>query len=224
MEFPTNWVSLFVAILTVLPWTSSAQDVNIIPSAPLAFSFPCSNPRWFVQSYLVQESNNNWDGIFYMDQFKSIYSVRLQVVLEHPASISLKNTLGSVITNDNQTFVISTFKIPPEIRRIEFRVRGLTQGFFPHLISLKFNDSPLCDNTGRDLSAPFLKKSKQCGKVLVGRHQGLIANSYDASPGSWPWHAAIFHMTQGENPVYKCGGTLVSANVVLTGELELIVC
>lgn len=197
----------------------SGQDLNFVPSTPLAFTFPCgNNPRWLVQSFQVQEGNNNWDGIFYMDQFKNIFSVRLQIVLENPASVTLKNTLGNVITSDNRTFVISTFKTPPEIRRIEFRVNGLTQGFFPHLNSLRFNESPLCDNSERDLSAPFMKKSKKCGKVSIGRHQGLIANTYDASPGSWPWHVAIYHVQQGGSPVYKCGGTLINSDVVLTGQ------
>lgn len=211
-------LKLFIVILAIHQ-SVIAQDINVIPSAPLAFAFPCGNdPKWFVQSYQVQENNNNWEGIFYMDKFTNVFSVRLQMYLENPATVTLKNTLGNVISNDNQTFTISTFKIPPEIRRIEFKVKGLSQGYFPHLISLKFNESPLCDNSERDLSAPFLKKSKSCGKVQIGRHQGLIANSYDASPGSWPWHVAIYHIKQNGQPVYKCGGTLIDSKVVLTGE------
>lgn len=196
----------------------SGKQLNFVPSVPLAFTFPCgNNPRWLVQSFQVKEGHNIWDGIFYLDQFKNISSVGLQIVLKNPAIITLKNTMGNVITRDNQTFKISLFKTSPEIRKVEFRVEGLTQGFFPHLNSLRFNERPLCDNSGRDLSAPFLKESKDCGKVFIGRHQGLIANTYDASPGAWPWHAAIYHVHR-KNPVYKCGGTLINSNFILTGE------
>lgn len=205
--------------ICLLAAVASGQEITVRSGPPLAFTFPCGNdPKWFVQSYRVKEFNNNWEGIFYMDQFTDVFSVRLQVVLDNPATLNLKNTLGNVITHDNQTFLISTFKIPPEIRRIEFEVKGLTQGFFPHLISLRFNDRPLCDNRERDLSAPFLKKSKKCGKVQIGRTQGLIANTYDASPGAWPWHVAIYHIQANGKSEYKCGGTLIDSNVVLTGK------
>lgn len=194
------------------------QELNVIPSSPVAFTFPCANdPKLLIQTYRVRGSNNNWEGIFFMDQFRDIVSVRLQVVLDNPAVVTLKNTHGNVISNDNRTFQLSTFKIPPDVRRIEFNVNGLED--FPHLRSLAFNNKPLCDNSERDLSAPFLKKSKTCGKVLTGKTQGLIANTYEASPGAWPWHVAIFHLqgTSGTTPDYKCGGTLISSNVVLTG-------
>lgn len=212
---------IVISLIIILSLISDtfAQEISVIPSAPLAFTFSCGNdPTRFVQSYRVQENNNDWEGIFYMDSFTNVFNVRLQVVLEYPARINLKNTLGNVDTSDNMTFVITTFKNPPEIQRIEFEVLGLQPGYFPHLISLQFNQNPLCDNGNRDLSAPFLKKSRKCGKVMIGRHQGLIANTYDASPGAWPWHAAIYHLRENGDPVYKCGGTLIDSNLILTGE------
>ena len=175
---------LVILVTAVVCGSVTAQDeIRVHPAHAVGVAFPCGNdPKLFVQTYIVSDYNNNWEGVFYMDQFIDVQSVRLQVTLENPASLTLKNTLGNVLTNDNQTFLISTFKIPPEIRRIEFKVKGLSPGFFPHLISLGFNNNPLCDNTDRELAAPFMQKSKKCGKVLVAPHQGLIANANDASP------------------------------------------
>lgn len=65
-----------------------------------------------------------------------------------------------------------------------------------------------------------LASKLSCGQVLVGRLQRLIAHSNDAPLGAWPWHTAIFHVQQGGRPDYKCGGTLISENFVLTGELH----
>lgn len=40
-----------------------------------------------------------------------------------------------------------------------------------------------------------------------------IINGYAAS--YWPWHAAIYHKENGDF-AYKCGGTLISSNLILT--------
>lgn len=75
------------------------------------------------------------------------------------------------------------------------------------------------DKSEGDLDLAALPSCKKCGKILIGRHQRLIANTNNAPPGAWPWHAAIFHV-QGGQADYKCGGTLISSNFVLTGELH----
>lgn len=31
-----------------------------------------------------------------------------------------------------------------------------------------------------------------------------------------PWHAAIYHQSDGSDPIYRCGGTLISRKVILT--------
>lgn len=59
-----------------------------------------------------------------------------------------------------------------------------------------------------------------CGQVLVDRQQTLNPNTNNLSPGTWPWHAAIYHVQQGGRPEFKCGGTLISPNFVLTGKLH----
>lgn len=53
-----------------------------------------------------------------------------------------------------------------------------------------------------------------CGKRLV-THEALITNAFESKEGDWPWHAAIYHLTN-QDIIYKCGGTLLNTNTVLT--------
>lgn len=55
-----------------------------------------------------------------------------------------------------------------------------------------------------------------CGKRLV-QHEGLITNGYPSKEGDWPWHAALYHVDNLEQK-YKCGGTLINSNTLLTGK------
>ncbi len=32
----------------------------------------------------------------------------------------------------------------------------------------------------------------------------------------WPWHTAIYHRIGEADPIYECGGTVISSNSVLT--------
>lgn len=213
-------ISVVACVFCLILPSAGQEDIIVNAASPLAFTFPCANdPKLLVMNYAVQQSNNNWEGVFYMDRFRDVFSVRLKMVLDNPANIILKNTQGNVHSNDNMTFIISTFKNPPEIRRIEFRVIGLSFGFFPHLMSLRFGEETLCDNSGRDLSSPFLKKSQACGKAVLGKTKPLISEAYDAAVGKWPWHVAMYHKKGDNDKEYKCGGTLINSNTVLTGNL-----
>lgn len=53
-----------------------------------------------------------------------------------------------------------------------------------------------------------------CGKRLV-HHNALVVNGFSTKEGDWPWHAAIFHLSS-DNFKYKCGGTLLNSNTILT--------
>ncbi|KAG4079873.1 hypothetical protein HA402_015004 [Bradysia odoriphaga] len=53
-----------------------------------------------------------------------------------------------------------------------------------------------------------------CGKRLL-THNPLITGGIEANKNSWPWHAAIFHVIRS-NIAYKCGGTVLNSNSVLT--------
>lgn len=42
-----------------------------------------------------------------------------------------------------------------------------------------------------------------------------MTNAFQAE--RWPWHAAIYHINSGQSDLdYKCGGSLISSNLVLT--------
>ncbi len=53
-----------------------------------------------------------------------------------------------------------------------------------------------------------------CGKRLV-HQKPLILSGHPSSEGDWPWHAAIFHSSK-QSIEYKCGGTVINADVILT--------
>lgn len=55
----------------------------------------------------------------------------------------------------------------------------------------------------------------KCGRRLVN-HESLITHGDESVEGSWPWHAAIFHIGTDQNIAYKCGGSIISPNAILT--------
>lgn len=52
-----------------------------------------------------------------------------------------------------------------------------------------------------------------CGQRL--QSIGLIAMGSETTPARWPWHAALFYQ-DNFNLAYKCGGSIIRDNVVLT--------
>lgn len=54
-----------------------------------------------------------------------------------------------------------------------------------------------------------------CGRRSV-KHEALIVNGNESKEGDWPWHASILHILINQNIEYKCGGTLLNLNSVLT--------
>lgn len=54
-----------------------------------------------------------------------------------------------------------------------------------------------------------------CGKRLVN-HEALILNGQTSKEGDWPWHTGILHIQSNLNIEYKCGGTLINSQSVLT--------
>uniref|UniRef100_A0A182MSF2 Peptidase S1 domain-containing protein n=1 Tax=Anopheles culicifacies TaxID=139723 RepID=A0A182MSF2_9DIPT len=46
---------------------------------------------------------------------------------------------------------------------------------------------------------------------------GLVTKGIKAEPGDWPWHVALFARGKtGATPEYKCGGSVISENFVLS--------
>lgn len=61
---------------------------------------------------------------------------------------------------------------------------------------------------------PEEEPKPKCGKRIV-QHQQLITNGFPSKEGDWPWHSAVYH-TEDLQQSYKCGGTLITSNAVLT--------
>uniref|UniRef100_A0A182JMP1 Peptidase S1 domain-containing protein n=1 Tax=Anopheles atroparvus TaxID=41427 RepID=A0A182JMP1_ANOAO len=59
-----------------------------------------------------------------------------------------------------------------------------------------------------------IKLPTDCGKRQITTTP-LIVNGVRSLAGQWPWHAAIFSVSKRSRH-YLCGGTLVSANYILT--------
>lgn len=52
-----------------------------------------------------------------------------------------------------------------------------------------------------------------CGQRIPGSRP-LMTNSPTTS--QWPWHAAIYHRVDELAMDYKCGGSLISSNLIIT--------
>lgn len=57
------------------------------------------------------------------------------------------------------------------------------------------------------------KEALSCGQ-LPSTLVPLLTNA--RTTHRWPWHVAVFHQYNEANPIYQCGGTLISTNAVLT--------
>lgn len=58
------------------------------------------------------------------------------------------------------------------------------------------------------------QEQQTCGKRFV-HHNALITNGFLSNEGDWPWHAALYHVSH-LTISYKCGGTLLTTNTILT--------
>lgn len=60
--------------------------------------------------------------------------------------------------------------------------------------------------------------SCECGKTI--KTEGRIMNGRYSNRGQWPFMAALFYR---RNDIFFCGGSLISARHVLTGETDKVV-
>jgi secreted trypsin-like serine protease len=56
-----------------------------------------------------------------------------------------------------------------------------------------------------------------CG--ISGKYKGLVVNGTQTERGAWPWLVAIYRIDENK---LICGGTLVSADTVVTVSNKLI--
>lgn len=54
-----------------------------------------------------------------------------------------------------------------------------------------------------------------CGRRSL-QQTPLITNGLTSKKGDWPWHAGIFHTGLRLDVTYKCGGTVLNSNLILT--------
>lgn len=54
-----------------------------------------------------------------------------------------------------------------------------------------------------------------CGLLDLSDVDSRLTNAFNATH-HWPWHAAMYHQLNESDRNYRCGGTLISARLVLT--------
>ncbi|XP_052896721.1 transmembrane protease serine 9-like [Anopheles moucheti] len=57
--------------------------------------------------------------------------------------------------------------------------------------------------------------SSTCGVRRLAP-MGLVTKGIKAEPGDWPWHVALFARGKTAKPEYKCGGSIISENFILS--------
>lgn len=69
-------------------------------------------------------------------------------------------------------------------------------------------------------SFQIIAHGSKCQRITCGRRlvnpEALIVNGRKTRDGDWPWHASILHVELDQNIQYKCGGTLLNSNSILT--------
>lgn len=171
-------------------------------------------------------TENYWDGQMYFDDWPNLPEIHASLTVDNPATIELNEDDGRVLVT-NRTFHISTYDHPPVLKVLKFTVRGIPFGAFPNVERLTLNGLDVCQNPrkwkptllGTSGNAGETQEDKpeapKCGKRLV-QHEPLITNGFPSKEGDWPWHTAVFHLILLQQE-YRCGGTLINANTVLTG-------
>ncbi|XP_052744659.1 chymotrypsin-like elastase family member 2A [Bicyclus anynana] len=113
-------------------------------------------------------------------------------------------------------------------------VQGLTPGLAPNLIGLTVNDVEFCDNPDVEILGKYaltVNSSQEREKTWQAESHRLMKEDLshcgrrgvdselvvdgEATPGAWPWYAALFDSSTS-NSKYYCAGTLIANNYVLT--------
>nr|XP_029715103.1 limulus clotting factor C-like [Aedes albopictus] len=58
-------------------------------------------------------------------------------------------------------------------------------------------------------------RNYECG-AQKRQAEGLITNGFNAKVGDWPWHGALFYLSNPFSKKYKCGAQLIHQNFVIT--------
>lgn len=88
-------------------------------------------------------------------------------------------------------------------------------------IRFKISSIIIVPNIKSDLPQLFgfelngVDKCPFCGQRLQSQSVGLIGRGNVTKPAKWPWHAALYYQ-EGFNLAYKCGGSIIRDNMVLS--------
>ncbi|XP_057658801.1 chymotrypsin-like protease CTRL-1 isoform X1 [Diorhabda carinulata] len=189
---------------------------------------PC--PKYFLFEP-NKSKDDRWYGIIFLNSSRDIKGIKLDLEFD-TSIIQLGNWLGEVTSNsDNQKFIIRSDKEiqASEVYKVEIYVvyDPYHESEPPRLIKIKLNDKEICPlyedviNTQNypinDFYRPILEVNisiPQCG-VPIPTPVALITKGQHTVPGQFPWHAAIY-IKGGNRADYKCGGTLISLQHVVT--------
>ena len=229
-------------LFLVVVVSSCASALQVRYGSPVIFSFPCNgNPQYLTQEFVPQTpsgeaQNATWKGIFYMDQWQNEVNVKLDIVLDRNASIEVNPRVVHLIDLEGsessepqmKNFRLTTVQPPKSINRIEFKVTGL-DGEFPSVRSMNVNGVVLCDNRDLATNVDLIQKlaGDQESEVESGKKKQVecgIRNPVQKDPKepliNFPWRVSVLAKDRdSENwSQVVCGGTLISEDVVLTGE------
>lgn len=191
---------------------------------------------------------NYWDGTIYLDKWPHIRELRIGLTVDNRARIEINPDDGSVRARGNTFNINVwghpplvnkvKFKIRgepkgafPNVQKLTLNDQDVCQNpkkvsAFSHfsgkkkqcismLCVLQWTPTILGSSNVAETQVET-KEIPKCGNRLI-QHQELITNGYPSKEGDWPWHAALYHTDNLENK-YKCGGTLISSNLIITGE------
>uniref|UniRef100_A0A182NJN8 Peptidase S1 domain-containing protein n=1 Tax=Anopheles dirus TaxID=7168 RepID=A0A182NJN8_9DIPT len=100
-------------------------------------------------------------------------------------------------------------KVISECRGIPARVAALIVLLVVVFVQQR-SEAASCNTQRNHLSLPL-----SCGVRRLSP-MGLVTNGIKAEPGDWPWHVALFARGARSTAEYKCGGSIISENFVLS--------
>lgn len=216
-----------ITILIVIALPIHALGAWAIVGNPLLRAYLCNGTDKVVAVYesgLGPEEENQYNLNI---EEKLTKNSRIKIRFDAEAKVTLTNSNYSRIHAEaDNVFFIYFFKTMT-YNIFDLNVKGIRQGIVPYPLSININTEEYCEHpiTGvldrylqgvKDTAESVIKKPSRpsCGRRMV-EHTELITNNLPTKAGDWPWHVAIYRFEHG-SLTYKCGGTLVGKNTVVT--------
>uniref|UniRef100_A0A336LU43 CSON004787 protein n=1 Tax=Culicoides sonorensis TaxID=179676 RepID=A0A336LU43_CULSO len=181
----------------------------------------------------VTHETNWWNCRVNLAEFTYLKAIKLVIRVDQLAKIYVDEQDGIVTgPKTGKVFRVTFYGTPAEVPEVRFKVEGTMGTFFPNLVKLHLNNRDICmgalttttprpkpTKTVRTTTTkpPVTKKgapAPTCGTRQV-KQSAYITNGWEVRPGDYPWHAALFHKGSRSSS-YKCGGTLINKQTVIT--------